>query len=40
MKPEEAIEIIRETYKGICTTDQLIAFSMAYDALGKETCDK
>ncbi|NBJ93223.1 hypothetical protein [Parablautia muri] len=40
MGPEDAIEIIKKMHKGVYTTNQFIALSMAYDALGKETCDR
>lgn len=40
MGPEEAIEIIKGTYKGIHATEQFVAFGMACDALRKETRDK
>lgn len=40
MEPKEAVEIIKRMYKGTPTTDQIIALDMAYDALGKETCDR
>lgn len=36
MEPEEAVEIIKRMYKGVPTTDQIIALDMAYDALGKQ----
>ena len=36
MEPEEAVEIIKRMYKGVPTTDQIIALDMAYDALERQ----